>query len=322
MRSSGSHPIALTADTDGDCIALRLPSDPSDTLTWGTELRVGKRQQALVGPGNGSAITDLPTISFSPGHYCLTTASIGQLISYATQNAARRGPLRASITFVTTDPIADLQWKDRDPLYVADTVLGQIPIQVEATFGVLIKDTFLFSQKVMADQRQYSCQDLEAFCQDYLLRPALIHAVLQLSRPIHLLDTYGDELTALVISSIAFNARALGLDLSDLNIERLKIPTAVLNASRNVGQDLQVAKQAKKHGLYGVSSSLGLDMVVPKSVTGLLPKNLGMLPDGATARAADSSILDYLEHLAELRDRGVLTHPEFDQHKYHLIGIR
>lgn len=322
MRSSGSNPITLTADTDGECVAMRLPPSTTDSIEWGTKLRVNKRQQVLLGPSNGQTQLDFPLIIFSYGRYCLNTASMSQLEWYATQTAARQGPINASLTFVTTDPIADLKWRDKFPLYIADAVLGQIPIHVEASFVVVIEDICLFSQNVMADQRQYSCQNMRRFCQDQLLRPALIKAVKQLNRPIHLLDAYQDELTTSVLFNVSVSALAMGIEIKELRIERLRIPTSVLKSSTSVGQDRSTARESSKQGLYGIPASLGLELVIPRNVARLLPATPGELPDGASIKQAISDPVLYLERLAHLRDRGLLSQSDFDEHKYDLLRIK
>ena len=247
---------------------------------------------------------------------------MSQLEWYATQTAARQGPINASLTFVTTDPIDDLKWRDKVPLYIADPVLGQIPVHVEARFMVAIDDICLFSQHVMAEQRQYSCQDLGRFCQDQLLRSAFMKAVKQLNRPVHLLDSYQDELTTSVLFNASVSALAMGLKIRDLRIEKIRIPASVIKSSTSVGKDRGTAKESFKQGLYGIPASLGLEMVIPRSVTRLLPTTPGELPDGALMKQAISDPVQYLERLAHLRDRGLLSQSDFDDHKYGLLRVK
>ena len=314
--------MPLTADTDGECVARRLPSSATDSIAWGTKLRVNKRQQVLLGPVTGQTILDFPLIIFSYGRYCLDTVATSQLEWYATQTAARQGPINASLTFVTTDPIDDLKWQDKLPLYVGDPVLGQIPIHVEAQFMVAIEDICLFSQNVMAEQRQYSCQDLGRFCQEQLLRPAFKKAVNQLNRPVHLLNSYQDELTTSVLLNASVSAIAMGLNIREVLIEKIRIPASVIKCSTSVGVDRGTAKESSKQGLYGIPPSLGLEMVIPRSVARLLPTTPGELPDGALLKRAISDPVQYLEKLAHLRDRGLLSQSDFDEHKYGVLGVK
>ncbi len=322
MRSSGSNPVALTADTDGDCVAIRLPEHPSDSFAWGSRLKVKKRQQAVLGPPSGWAPAGWPTVLFASGNYDLTPSNISQLAWYATQTAERQAPFRATLTFLTTDPIADLQWQDKLPLYVRDVVLGQIPIRVQATFTALIKDSCRFSQTTMGEHQQYTCEDLGRFCQDYLLRPAMVKAVETLNRPIHLLHDYRLELADALLFQLGIQSLALGLEVTDLDIGHIKIPATILKCSTKVGPDRHITQAPQKHGLYGTSPSMGLGMVVPRSLAKLVPDLPGSLPEGAVVQQTALDPISYLEHLATLRDRGLLSQSELEQHKYRLLQFK
>jgi len=230
-------------DTDGDMMAVRLPSTGDGIIEWGSQLIVREGQVALFFRDGK------PMARFDSGRYVLTTQQVPVLTKFLSGMAYGRGnsPFRAEVYFVGLHLFKNLRWGTPEPVYIPDPILMQIPVRAHGRFAVRVADPTIFVPRLVGTRGAYRKSDIEDFLRSQYLVPALTDAIASLQRTFQELPRFLRELGIGVRAVLAPEFSSIGLELSELSVASVST-TEEIQATLNRNAAIASEAHARARG--------------------------------------------------------------------------
>jgi membrane protease subunit (stomatin/prohibitin family) len=312
--------IHWTEDAD-DVLVHRFPMQDME-IQYGAQLTVRAAQAAL--------FVDEGTVAdvFKPGRYTLSTATIPVLTYLNNWDKLFESPFKSDVYFFSTRLRLDQKWGTPNPISIRDREFGAIRLRAFGIYSFRIVDPKAFHLQVSGTRERYTIDELSG-----QLRTTIVGAITDLfaesAVPFLDLAANQDELAAQLRAKVVASFHALGLELAHFVIENLSLPDElqkVLDQRIGVSMagDLEryTKFQAASHigtaaanegGLAGIGAGLATGLAMGKTMSEALDAPV------RSARA-ERDVVQLLERLHDLKQKGVVTEDEFNAKKAELLG--
>ncbi len=309
--------------TDEFIDVIHWTDDTSDTLVWrferenheikyGAKLTVREGQAAvLVHEGQ---LADV----FSPGLYMLETNNMPIMTTLNHWDHGFESPFKSEIYFINTTRFQDLKWGTKNPIICRDPEFGPIRLRAYGTYEVKVSDPALFLTEIVGTDGEFTMDEIS-----YAIRNIIISrfsaAISASGIPVLDMAANTPDLGKLLNTRIAPEIAAFGIELPNLYIENISLPTAVEDAldkrtSMGMAGDLgrftqysaaeamtQAASNPNGGGGMGAGLGMGMGMMVAQNMG---PQNMG--PWGARPEATHvppppptPPAVEHIWHIAE-----------------------
>jgi len=319
--------IQWTESGDGT-LAWRFPMQDME-IQNGAALTVRESQAALF--VNEGRVADL----FGPGAYRLGTQTLPVLTALRHWDKLFESPFKSDVYFFSTRQQVDRKWGTPQPISIRDKEFGAVRLRAFGNYAYRIADARRFHGEISGTRDVCDAADL-----DGQLRALVVQnigaAIGNSGVPFLDLAANQSAFAQVLVASLAADFDRLGLRLESLTVQSLSLPDDLQKVLDQrigmgmVGEDMarlmqyQAAQALPRlaetgasggGGAAGDAMGLGAGMALGQ----VLAQNLAGAAQAGAAPVAAADVIDTLEKLAELRDRGVLTAQEFDAKKAQLL---
>ncbi len=251
---------------------IHWTDDTRDTMVWrferedheikyGAKLTVREGQAAVFVHEGQLADT------FMPGLYMLETNNLPILTTLQHWDHGFRSPFKSEIYYVSTRRFTDLKWGTKNPIIIRDPEFGPTRIRAFGTYSVKVSDPGKFLVEVVGTDGEFTMDEIS-----YQIRNIIVQAFSRIiaNAGVPVLDMAANtqDLGRILADAITETISDYGLELPELYIENISLPTAVEKAldertSRGVVGDLDEYfryKAAEALGTEGGSAGAAMGM--------------------------------------------------------------
>ena len=192
-------------------------------IMMGAQLTVRESQAAIF--VNEGQLADV----YGPGRYELTTQNMPILTALKSWKFGFNSPFKSDLYFVNTKQFMDRKWGTTNPVMMRDTDFGMIRIRAFGSFSFKVKDVTTFMKEVFGTSALFTVEGVENQLKSMVVS-GLSDAIAQ--SKIAALDLAANymELGQYCMQVLNPKVEALGLTLSDFNIENISLPEEVEKA--------------------------------------------------------------------------------------------
>ena len=192
-------------------------------IMMGAQLTVRESQAAIF--VNEGQLADV----YGPGRYELTTQNMPILTALKSWKFGFNSPFKSDLYFVNTKQFMDRKWGTTNPVMMRDTDFGMIRIRAFGSFSFRVKDVATFMKEVFGTSALFTVEGVENQLKSMVVS-GLSDAIAQ--SKIAALDLAANymELGQYCMQVLNPKVEALGLTLSDFNIENISLPEEVEKA--------------------------------------------------------------------------------------------
>ena len=192
-------------------------------IMMGAQLTVRESQAAVF--VNEGQLADV----FGPGRYELTTQNMPILTALKAWKFGFNSPFKSDLYFVNTKQFMDRKWGTSNPVMMRDADFGMIRIRAFGSFSFRVKDPSTFMKEVFGISALFTVEGVEGQIKSIVVS-GLSDAIAQSKIPALDLAANYTELSQYVQQALSAKVEALGLALSDFNIENISLPEEVEKA--------------------------------------------------------------------------------------------
>jgi membrane protease subunit (stomatin/prohibitin family) len=208
--------------------------DSSDTMVWrferrdqaikhGAKLTVRESQMAVF--VNEGQVADV----FGPGMYELHTANLPILSTLQAWPHGFESPFKADVWFFSTRRFTDLKWGTKNPVILRDAEFGPVRLRAFGTYSIRIKDPAVFLKEIVGTDSHFTTDEVSEQVRN-LIVARFATVVGSAGIPVLDLAASYEQLGRFLTERIAPDATAYGLELLQLMVENISLPTEVEQA--------------------------------------------------------------------------------------------
>ena len=194
-------------------------------IMMGAQLTVRESQVAIF--VNEGQLADV----FTPGRYELTTQNMPILTALKSWKFGFNSPFKSDLYFINTKQFMDRKWGTTNPVMMRDTDFGMIRIRAFGSFSFRVDpaNAATFMKEVFGTSALFTVEGVESQLKSMVVS-GLSDAIAQ--SKIAALDLAANymELGQYCLQVLNPKVQALGLTLSDFNIENISLPEEVEKA--------------------------------------------------------------------------------------------
>ncbi|AGX88429.1 SPFH domain-containing protein [Candidatus Symbiobacter mobilis] len=330
--------IESTEEGDG-LLAWRFPMEDMEIQT-GARLVVRASQMAMF--VNEGQVADV----FGPGTHRLTTQTLPVLTYLNHWDKLFESPFKSDVYFFSTRLQLDQKWGTPQSVSLRDKDFGAVRVRAFGNYSFRIVDPKQFHTEVSGTRERYEVTDLEGQLRALVVQN-LSNAVAAGQVPFLDLAANLDYFAQLLAKTLQGPFERLGLALDTVTVQSVTLPDELQKVLDQkigmgmVGDDMakflqyqtgqaipqfaQGAGGGAGGGLAGDAMGLGAGMAMGQMLAQTLSAGLqgAVASASAAPRAAPEptadAVMDMLERLGQLRDKGILTAAEFDAKKAELL---
>jgi membrane protease subunit (stomatin/prohibitin family) len=326
--------IQWTEESDGT-LAWRYPMRDMEIQNGGV-LVVRESQMALfVNEGRAADV-------FGPGTHKLTTQTLPVLTNLRNWDKLFDSPFKSDVYFFSTRQQIDQKWGTPQPITIRDADFGAVRLRAFGNYSFRVASPALFHTEISGTRESYSVADLDGQLRGLVLQN-ISNAIA--ASGVAFLDLASNQLAfaQALTKQLAPEFDKIGLKLEAMTLQNLSLPEELQKILDQkigmgmVGGDMgkfmqyQTAQAIPKFaegggggsGIAGDAMGLGAGVALGQ----VLAQNLqaGLHAPAAAAGAAPAAemkpedILNLLEKLAGLKEKGVLTPEQFEATKAELL---
>ena len=206
-------------DGTPNVFAWKYPS--CELGTW-TQLIVNETQEAVLYKGGQSL--DL----FGPGRHTLSTANIPLLSKLINLPFGGRSPFTAEVWYVNKVNVLDIKWGTPTPIQLQDPKYNVfIPLRAFGQFGIKIKDTKMFLNKLVGTLPTFNSEDiLKYFRGVYLtkVKDELSGYLIKKRISVLEINAYINEISENLKERIAPTFDEFGIELVNFYVNDISVP--------------------------------------------------------------------------------------------------
>lgn len=213
---------------------IEWTDDSNDTLVYrferyGNEIKYGAmltvREGQVAVLVNEGQLADV----FEPGLYKLETNNLPILSTLQSWQHGFQSPFKAEVYFFSTRRFTGLKWGTKNPVMLRDAEFGPVRLRAFGTYAIRIADATVFLRQIVGTDGRFTTDEITEQLRDMIV--ARFSSVLGESRiPILDLAANYDALSKFVLTRIAPDFQAVGLELATLLVENISLPREVEEA--------------------------------------------------------------------------------------------
>ena len=192
-------------------------------IMMGAQLTVRESQAAVF--VNEGQLADV----FGPGRYELSTQNMPVLTALKSWKYGFNSPFKSDLYFVNTRQFTDCKWGTANPVMMRDAEFGMIRIRAFGSYAFKVKDPAVFMREVFGTSALFTVSGVEGQIKSIVVS-GLSDAIAQSKIPALDLAANYMELGQYCMQVLNPKVEALGLTLSDFNIENISLPEEVEKA--------------------------------------------------------------------------------------------
>ena len=212
--------VVQHADSTGQALVARVPSEGTQAIQLGSQLIVEESQQAVF-LRDGKALD-----TFGPGRHMLTTANLPLLTKIMGIPFGGKSPFQAAAIFVSTKTFLDLKWGTKEPVVYRDAELDMVRLRAFGKFAVRVADAQTFVHQVVGTMGVYNTDGVESYYKDVIVA-RLTDLLGETLKSIFDLPAGYDELAETLRQRAAGDFEKYGLELVELVIGAINPPDEV-----------------------------------------------------------------------------------------------
>lgn len=164
-----------------------------------------------------------------PGLHNLKTEILPILTKLAAWKYAFETPITCDVYFINTKRFTNVKWGTLNPIMMRDPEFGAIRVRGYGAFSFKVDDPAVFLKELFGTSSSFKTEDITGFLKTMLLS-SLADALGE--SKISALDLAANtmEFNEIVKAKIQAKFREIGLELSDLFIENMSVPSEVEKA--------------------------------------------------------------------------------------------
>jgi membrane protease subunit (stomatin/prohibitin family) len=319
-------------DPTGEVMVARVPEEGTAEIVSGSQLIVQEGQIAVFFHDGK------PTDRFRAGRYNLSTQNLPVLSKILNLATYGESPFRSYVYFIALKTFTNLGWGTPSPILFRDTEFRMVNLRAHGAFAVRVADPKVFLYTIVGTQGL----ETSAALQDYLRKIIVSRLAKVLSEVLTtVVDLAGhyDKISALVKRGIRDDFAQYGVELVDLVIQAITLPTEVQEAIdraagvRAVGREetphyatvlqtdalLNAARQPGGEAAAGLTAGLGLGAGMREAREMMAQPAPLRAPPREAAQPTLDEIRLKLKDLKTLVDEGLITQDDFETQKRRLL---
>ncbi|MDY4187375.1 MAG: SPFH domain-containing protein [Candidatus Borkfalkiaceae bacterium] len=166
---------------------------------------------------------------FEPGLYELKTEILPVLTKLASWKYKFETPITLDVYFVNTKQFTNIKWGTQNPFMMRDPEFGVIRVRGFGSFAYKVNDAPTFMRQLFGTNSSFKTEDIQEYLKGILVS-GLTDAIGE--SKISALDLAGNtqEFQTIVKSKIQQTFKDIGLELTNLVIENMSVPSEVEKA--------------------------------------------------------------------------------------------
>lgn len=209
-------------DDSNDTLVYRF-NRYGNEIKFGAKLTVRESQVAVF--VNEGEIADV----LGPGIYELETRNLPILSTLQHWDHAFESPFKAEVYFFSMRQFTDLKWGTKNPIMMRDKEFGAVRLRTFGTYTIRIKEPEKFIREIVGTDNHFTIDEISG-----QLRNLIVSRYTNIlgHSDIPVLDMAGnqDQLGEYITQKIAPEFEDYGLELTQVLIENISLPTAVEEA--------------------------------------------------------------------------------------------
>lgn len=211
--------VIEATDFDRETVVYQYPVQDNE-IKMGAQLTVREGQCAIF--LNEGTIADI----FGPGRYTLATENMPVLTKLKSWKYGFDSPFKAEVFFVSTRQFANQKWGTQKPVLMRDAEFGMIRLSAFGVFSFKVERPEVFLREIFGTLPSFTTEDITAYLRRMIVS-SLSDLIGESKIPaIDLVSSY-DELGAAGRERLQSAFQAIGLQLSNLVVENISLPTEV-----------------------------------------------------------------------------------------------
>lgn len=252
-------------------IVYRFPAY-DNAIKMGAQLTVRESQAAIF--LDEGKIADV----FGPGRYTLSTQNLPVLTALRSWKHLFNSPFKADVFFVSTAIFSDMKWGTTNPVIMRDPEFGMVRLRGFGVYAFRIKDPAVFLPEIYGTRQDFSLDSIAGYLKSMIVS-GLSDLLGETKIPVADLSSSYDEIGVQARERLQPRFNAIGLELTDLNVENLSLPDEVekmidrkssMNIAGNLDQymkyqaaeALREAANNPDGGAAGTGAGLGAGMAM------------------------------------------------------------
>ncbi|MWD27611.1 DUF4339 domain-containing protein [Aquicoccus sp. SCR17] len=213
---------------------IQWTDDSRDTMVWrferhGHEIKYGakltvREGQAAVFVHEGQ-LADV----FTPGLYMLETNNMPILTTLQHWDHGFRSPFKSEIYFVSTTRFTDQKWGTKNPVIARDPEFGPVRLRAYGTYAVRVADPARFLSEIVGTDGDFTTDEITFQIRNVIVQE-VSRALAASGIPVLDMAANTGDLGRLVARAISDTIAAYGLEIPELYIENISLPSAVEQA--------------------------------------------------------------------------------------------
>jgi membrane protease subunit (stomatin/prohibitin family) len=317
-------------------MVARVPPEGTAEVVSGSQLIVQEGQVAFFFHDGK------PADGFRAGRYTLSTQNLPVLSKILNLATYGESPFRSYVYFAALKTFTNLGWGTPAPILFRDTEFRMVNLRAHGAFAVRIANAKTFVYTIVGTQGVETSAGIEDYLRKIIVSrladvlPDVLTTIVDLAR-------HYDRIAAQLKGALRGDFEQYGLELVDLVIQAITLPTEVQEAidraagARAVGREetshyaavlqtdalLEAARQPGGEAAAGLTAGLGLGagMHVAREMMAQPPplRAVPPPPPPPAAKPTLDEIRTKLKDLKSLADEGLITQDDFEAQKRRLL---
>jgi len=171
---------------------------------------------------------------FTPGTYTLTTHNLPVLATLKGWKYGFESPFKAEVYFCSTRQFTNLKWGTPGPVTMRDPEFGAVRVTAYGLYSIKLKDPAVFIREIVGTDGNFTTESIEDNLRGKIgmrIKEVLPEAGI----PIIDLESKVVQLAETMKHKIAPSIEALGLDLTEIQVQDIGLPEEVERAIDKAG---------------------------------------------------------------------------------------
>jgi membrane protease subunit (stomatin/prohibitin family) len=213
--------------------------DTNDTLVYrferyGNEIKYGAK--LVVREGQMAAFINEGQLAdvFKPGTYTLETKNLPVLATLKGWKYGFESPFKAEVYFCSTRQFTNLKWGTPGPVTMRDPEFGAVRVTSYGLYSIKLKDPAVFIREIVGTDGNFTTESIEDNLRGKI-GMRIKEAMPEAGIPIIDLESKVVQLGEIMKTKVAPSMEALGLELTEVQVQDIGLPEEVERAIDKAG---------------------------------------------------------------------------------------